>query len=124
VDPTADATLDAANDTFESHLLCHSDAEGFYLPMDFSDVLFSGDEEPELPGGMLGSSYRLFEELVLVAPALGIDLRDGTLSDEEARRVDGLACSDHALNRECASWLSLYEAARLSIQHQTAIVFS
>jgi hypothetical protein len=123
-DPTRDPMLEAAQGTFESHLLCHSDAEGFYVPIDFVDVLFSGDEEPALPGGMLGSSYRLLEELVLVAPALGIELHAGVLSDDEAARVDGLACGDSGLHREYASWLSLHEAARLSIQYRTAIVFS
>ncbi|RSZ45970.1 MULTISPECIES: hypothetical protein [unclassified Variovorax] len=147
VDPTADPKIQALLDGSESHLLCHSDAEGFYVPVDFDDVLFDeecgdGEDEAEegdadddrgedelveevggLPGGMLGSSYRLLEELVFVAPALGIRLEDGELSDEEAQRIDDLIEEDDGLYREYVSWLLLYESARLSIEHGTAIVF-
>ena len=133
VDPTADPKIQALLDGPESHLLCHSDAEGFYVPVDFKDVLFdeNDDEEDEddeeeetgLPGGMLGSSYRLLEELVFVAPALGIRLTNGKLSDEEAERIDALIDEDGGLYREYVSWLLLYESARLSIAHKTAIVF-
>jgi len=123
-DPTSDRMLEEVLETFESHLICHSDAEGYYVPIDFQDVLFSDGEEPGLPGGMLGSSYRLLEELILVAPALGIQLQAGQLSDDEARRIDDSASCDEGLHREHASWLALYEAARLSIEYRTAIVFS
>jgi hypothetical protein len=138
VDPTADPKIQALLDGSASHLLCHSDAEGFYVPVDFKDVLFDGDdsceeddeddedeeeEEAGLPGGMLGSSYRLLEELVFVAPALGIHLDNGKLSDEEAERIDALIEEDGGLYREYVSWLLLYESARLSIAHKTAIVF-
>lgn len=137
VDPTADPKIQALLDGCESHLLCHSDAEGFYVPVDFDEVLFDGDggdeeeaegdadiEEPAgLPGGMLGSSQRLLKELVFVAPALGIRLDDGRLSDEEAERIDALIDEDDGLYREYVSWLLLYESARLSIEHRTAIVF-
>ena len=124
VDPTEDETLEDVASTFESHLLCHSDAEGFYVPVDFEEVIFAEEDETDLPGGMLGSSYRLLEELVLVAPALGIALTDGQLSDEEAARLgDGMG-DDEGLYREIESWLLLYESARLSIAHKTAIVFT
>jgi len=124
VDPTTDSTLQAQLELLESHLICHSDAEGFYLPIDFRDVLFEEGDDHDLPGGMLGSSYRLLEELVRVAPALGIRLSGDQLSDAEASRVDDLASKDEGLFRELASWLLLYESARQSIQHKTAIVFS
>lgn len=122
-DPADDPLLEEETEMLSSHLLCHSDAEGFYVPVDFADVLFDESEDGELPGGMLGSSYRLLEELVLVAPALGIRLDDGQLSDAEAQRVDDVACSSEGLCRELASWLALYEAARVSIAAKTAIVF-
>jgi hypothetical protein len=35
-----------------------------------------------------------------------------------------LSESDEGLHREYAAWLLLYEMARLSIAHKTAIVFS
>ncbi|WP_198088056.1 hypothetical protein [Variovorax sp. E3] len=126
VDPSEDPAIQAALDVVESHLICHSDAEGFYVPVDFEDVLFSESESEDeaLTGGMLGSSYRLRDELVQVAPALGITLIDGQLSDEEAARVNALAVKDEGLHREYATWMLLYEMARLSIAHKTAIVFS
>ncbi|MEC5385759.1 hypothetical protein VVD49_08490 [Uliginosibacterium sp. H3] len=124
IDPGSDPAIEEALESFSSHLLCHSDAEGYYLPVDFHDVLFADDEADDLPGGMLGSSYRLLEELVLVAPALGIDLQDGLLSDVEAERINQVTHSDEGLHREYASWLALYDSAQLSIQHGSAIVFS
>ncbi|MET3497511.1 hypothetical protein [Variovorax boronicumulans] len=125
-DPSEDPAVQEALDITESHLICHSDAEGFYVPVDFEEVLFSESESEDeaLTGGMLGSSYRLRDELVQVAPALGIALVDGQLSDEEAARIDALSENDEGLYREYASWLLLYEMARLSIAHKTAIVFS
>jgi hypothetical protein len=125
-DPSEDPVIQAALDEAESHLICHSDAEGFYVPVDFDEVLFSESESEDeaLTGGMLGSSYRLHDELVQVAPALGIALADGQLSDAEAARIAAVAERDEGLYREYASWLLLYEMARLSIAHKTAIVFS
>lgn len=122
VDPAQDPVLDAEVTMFSSHLLCHSDAEGFYLPIDFTEVLFDESDDHDLPGGMLGSSYRLRDELVRVAPSLGIALQGDALSDAEAARIGRLTLKDEGLYRELASWLALYEAARLSIEHKTAVV--
>lgn len=122
--PTDDPVLEQVSEMFSSHLLCHSDAEGFYFPIDFEQILFAEAGQPQLPGGMLGSSYRLREELILVAPALGIALNNGELPDAEAARLNTLAEADDGLYREYTVWLSLYEAARLSIQHKAAIVFN
>jgi hypothetical protein len=105
-----------------SHLLCHSDAEGFYLPIDFREVLF--DEQERVPGGMVGSSYRLREELVSIAPALGISLSGDELSDAQAQAINDDAEAQKGLWIERLVWLSLFEAARLSIAHKTAICFS
>lgn len=124
VDPAADPLVDDELCLMCSHLICHSDAEGFYFPIDFSDVLFADSEDSSLPGGMLGSSYRLLEELEVVAPALGIRLIDGRLPDEEAARINELARSGEGIYRELCSWLALHEAGRLSIELKTAIVFS
>ena len=88
------------------------------------DPLFADSPEAEVPGGIVGSSQRLLAELVLVAPALGIMLRGGQLSDAEADRIDGLASSEEGLHRELSSWLALFEAARLSVENKTAVVFS
>ncbi|NHZ34670.1 hypothetical protein [Massilia rubra] len=118
-DPASDETLQAQMEQLESHLLCHSDAEGFYVPVEFTEPAF----HDALPGAILGSSYRLLEELVVLAPAIGVKLANQTLSDAEAVRINGLVGSEHGLHRELCVWLALYEAARLSIEHKTAIVF-
>ncbi|MET3390866.1 hypothetical protein ABIC33_001489 [Variovorax sp. 1140] len=123
VDPSEDPAVDDALSDMQSHLICHSDAEGLYVPVDFDEVLYA-EPDQKLPGGILGSSYRLLDELVLVAPALGIELADGELSDQEAERIGRLIDADQGLHREYVSWLRLYESARLSIAHKTAIVFN
>mgnify|MGYP001617252474 FL=1 len=121
--PSEDPVLEAAQDDLDSHLLCHSDCEGFYFPLVFDDVIFA-DEEHELLGGMLGSSYSLRAELVTVAPALGIFLLGDELSDEEAARINARVDAEDGLERELIAWLAAYEACRLSIEHKTAIVFN
>lgn len=121
-DPADDPVIGEQTNKLTSHLLCHSDCEGFYVPIDFRNIVF--DEKERIPGGMLGSSQRLMEELVSIAPALGISLRGGKLSDEEAQRIDDETESESGLWIENVVWLSLYEAARLSIQHGTVIMFA
>ncbi|WP_252867196.1 hypothetical protein [Janthinobacterium lividum] len=122
-DATEDPVLDAAQDDFDSHLICHSDCEGFYFPLVFEEVIFA-DEEHALLGGMLGSSYSLRAELVTVAPALGIFLLGDELSDEEAARINARIDAEDGLERELVAWLATYEACRLSIEYKTAIVFN
>jgi hypothetical protein len=118
-DPTEDPMVEEANVLLDSHLLCHSDAEGYYVPIDFADIIV----DDAIPGGMIGSSQRLFAELVAVAPAIGIALDGSVLSDklaaelaEEGDRVP------YAIER--LVWLALFEAARVSIANGTLIVFS
>jgi hypothetical protein len=123
-DPTSDLIVDDVSSMFESHLLCHSDCEGYYFPIDFDEVIFS-DDDHELSGGMLGSSFQLRSELIQVAPAFGISLTSsGELEDAEADRINNLGESDECLYRELTSWIALFEACRISIEHRTAIVFS
>jgi hypothetical protein len=104
-----------------SHLLCHSDAEGFYFPIDFDDVIF--DEDGSLPGGMLGSTQRLMQELITLAPYLGIKLQNGELSDSAAARLNEGSEAAGPLWIEKCVWLSIFEAARLSLKHKAAIWF-
>ncbi|MGZ3424514.1 MAG: hypothetical protein ACXVEE_42030, partial [Polyangiales bacterium] len=120
VDPSEDRAVEDAGTTFDFHLLVHSDCEGYYVPVDFAEVVF----DDELPGGMLGSSQRLMRELVEVAPALGITLENGTLSDAETRRINKIAETDGPLYRELLAWIALYEAARISIRDRCTIVFT
>jgi len=121
-DPSQDSLVDRESTMFASHLLCHSDCEGFYVPIDFAEPIFA--DEDRIPGGMLGSSYGLMRELRAVAPALGITLTGNALSDHEVSRINTIVESQGAFWIENLVWLSLFEAARLSIEHKTAICFS
>lgn len=110
-----------ASTLFDSHLLVHSDAEGFYVPVELDDPIFSDD----VPGAMLGSSQGILRELIKVAPFLGIDLTESGELTEAARQklLDANANETPPYYREYIVWHSLYEAARFSIAHQTMIVF-
>jgi hypothetical protein len=121
--PAQDPAIEAESDLFDSHLLCHSVCEGFYLPLDFSDVIMDSTGRDRISGGLLGSSYRLHEELIEMAPCLGI--RDAaTLSDAAVEEIRQSMESETDLWIEKCVWLTLYEACRLSKQHGTAICFA
>jgi hypothetical protein len=122
-DPASDPLVEKHTARMESHLLCHSDCEGFYIPIPFTEILFDHSEEP-IPGEYLGSSFVLLEELCDVARSLRIALQGTDLSDEEALKIHDAAETESPLWIEKAVWLTMFEAARLSIQHNTAIVFS
>ncbi|MEU4648798.1 hypothetical protein [Nocardia fluminea] len=119
-----DSVIDLVGSTFDSHLVCHSDCEGFYVPVDFDEVLFVG-EDVDIAGGMVGSSTALMRELVYVAPYLGIALVDGMLSDLEIGRIQKMLDSDssHPFDRELITWLLFFEAARVSIENGTVVEF-
>jgi hypothetical protein len=104
----------------DSHLICHSDCEGYYVPIDFPEPLH--DDRDELVGGILGSSQRALAEVILAAPLLGIELKDGKptkMAVDTIREED----NDHPLWIERKVWLAMYEKFRLSIEHKTAVVF-
>ena len=120
-DPGADPAVEDASSMLDSHLLCHSDCEGFYVPIEL-DVIFDVDERG-LAGGMLGSSVCLLRELVEVAPVIGIELEDGRLTDEAAA---ALADEDHEavpFGVERLVWLALHEKARVSVANRSVLVF-
>jgi hypothetical protein len=119
-DPTEDCVLDEEMFMFDSHLLNHADHGGYYVPQVFEDVIY----DDAVPGTMIGSSQQLLRELIQTAPALGIVLQNGELSDSEAARINQVGETDTGLHRENIVWIALYEAARLSIKHNTLIVFS
>ena len=120
-DPLDDPVVESATDMMDSHLLCHSDAEGFYVPVDFARILVDADDR--VPGGLVGSTYRLMAELVEVAPALGIALVDGRLSDADAARLAAENDEQAPYWRERLVWLALYESARVSIANKSLLVF-
>ena len=121
-DPADDPVLEEEAGMLESHLLCHSDAEGFYVPVDFDEVLM--DEQGELAGGLLGSTHTLQRELARVAPALGIELVDGVLGDAQVAAIQRRSDQEDGLHIELMVWLCLFEACNESIVHRTAIGFN
>lgn len=116
--------IDVATAAMDSHLLCHSDSEGFYVPVDLSEPLFDV-EDRGVAGGVVGSSQGLLRELQRVAPLLGIHLGpQGTLSDEEAQHVHEESMHEGLpFWREKLVWLALYECAQASVTHRTALCF-
>jgi hypothetical protein len=125
-DPSTDDLYDRVLFSCESHIVCHSDGDGFYVPVDFPDPLY--DDLPEsdphcVRGGILGSSQGAMRELVRVAPLLGIGLEQGQLDDGEARRIDREKQQASSFWVERRVWLRFFELARFSIAHRTAVVF-
>lgn len=118
LDADSDSVVEDASTMFDSHLLCHSDCEGFYAPVDFADPIFDDD----VPGGMLGSSHGLRRELLDIAPALGIELANDAPT---AAAIDKLIATEDGTPfwRENIVWLSLWEACRVSIERSSMIVF-
>jgi hypothetical protein len=79
-DPIVDAVLARsfreASPYRAAHLIYHSDADGFYLPLAFRDVI-EPPEELEIDGGTLGSSYTLLDECQRIAAVLQLPLDHG-----------------------------------------------
>ena len=90
----------------DSHLLCHSDAEGLYVPIHFSRPIM----DEEITGGMLLES-RLLEELVEVAPLIDVSLEAGRLTDVQLALLVPAANEGHRFERERTVWLALFEVA-------------
>jgi hypothetical protein len=100
------------------HLLWHSDCEGYYLRIDFPTAM----EDQRLGGGVV-STVRLLDELIVVAAPLGIALHDGQLNDADANAIAEEDESGGPYWIERLVWLTLFKAARLSIEHRAAIHF-
>ena len=107
------------------HLIVHSDAEGFYLPQDFSNVLFA-DESEGIPGGMIGSSVRLAAECERLASILGIPPSITKDSDELWEAAESQGEGDTIWQQygiESFTCVALREACAVSIATGAAIVF-
>ncbi len=120
-DPAEDPVVRQIYAEMESHLLCHSDSNGYYVPIDFQELII---DRERLPGKVLGSSYQLRRELIEISATLEIKLDDHhRLSDEEARRVGEQRPANYPFAIERLVWLSLFEAARMSVEYDRVIVF-
>jgi hypothetical protein len=118
-DPSKDRILDVLGRDPQYHLLYHSDSEGYYVPVDFPKVLF----HEALTGQLLGSSNKVYRELQRIASPLGIELKDGLVHDDIAASIAEEEQNSNPFWVERQVWLAFYESARLSIEHNTLIVF-
>lgn len=120
-DPTGDPAVEALTYMFESHLICHSDCEGYYVPVDFDMVLYPDDDI--IPGGMVGSTQGLLRELIYVAPYIGITMIGAELAETDLAVLRADHTDTHPFYRERETWFLLYESARVSLGNNTLIHF-
>ncbi|MFL5807079.1 MAG: hypothetical protein ACJ8CR_35785 [Roseiflexaceae bacterium] len=106
----------------DAHTICHSDSQGFYVPIDF-DMPIYGDAQSPVVGGIVGSTNRARMELIAVAPLLGIELDGDELSDAQAAVLAGERDGAHPLWIERLVWFTFFEATTASLRYKTAIVF-
>jgi hypothetical protein len=107
------------------HLVLHSDAEGFYVPRDFPNVLFPSDEL-KVPGCMIGSSVRLLDECKRLATWLELPLDIEPESEEVWEAADDPKSEGPKWMQfgvESFSCIRLIKAAEASIKTGGAIVF-
>lgn len=109
------------------HLLWHSDAEGFYVPQRFEDVVFDMSPEPRPGvGGMIGSSFALYDECARLAEKIELPADIDPESDElwelaDNPAIDGPPWRQFGVEAFCLA--RLVRAARLSIATGAAVVF-
>lgn len=108
------------------HLIVHGDAEGYYLPVEFDDVIIP-DPSLEIAGGMLGSSHALLRECHELAQALELP-EDLSLEDEALfQAVENQGEGEAKWERygvESYTCLALMKACGASIDTGAAIVFA
>lgn len=107
------------------HLIVHSDAEGYYLPIDFPKVLLLPDRYA-VPGQMVGSTPRLMEELTRLAKALQIPADLHSQSDALWEAADNPNQGTELWQRygiESFSCVVLLEGCRASMAAGAALAF-
>ncbi len=107
------------------HLIVHGDAEGYYLPVEFDEVI-TPDASLEIAGGTLGSSHALLGECRELARQL--ELPEGLSPDDEAFdnpfEEQGLGDAKWEQYRvESYVCLGLIGACEASVENGAAIVF-
>jgi hypothetical protein len=108
------------------HLIVHGDAEGYYLPVEFEDVLIP-DASLEIAGGMIGSSHALLRECRELAQALEIP---EDLSPEDERVWEAADNQGEGETRwerygvESFTCLCLLRACEASVETGAAVVFA
>ncbi|MCA1622093.1 MAG: hypothetical protein LC795_23045 [Acidobacteria bacterium] len=108
------------------HLIVHGDAEGYYLPVEFGDVIIP-DASLEIDGGMLGSSHALLGECQELARQLELPegLSPGDEAFDEVFDQQGLGDAKWERYRvESYTCLGLIRACEASIETGAAVVFA
>jgi hypothetical protein len=107
------------------HLLCHSDAEGFYVPQEFDEVLFDFNETG-LAGAQVGSSSALLKECTSLADALGLptelDPENNVFFEASENQGQGSGWQRYGI--ESYACIRLIRAAQHSLRYGAAIVFT
>ncbi|HEX8557619.1 MAG TPA: hypothetical protein VF668_05930 [Pyrinomonadaceae bacterium] len=112
------------------HLIVHGDAEGYYLPVEFEEVIIP-DASLEIAGGMLGSSHALLRECRELARAL--EIPEALSPDDEAlweaadNQGEDAAEGGATWERygvESQACLCLMRACEASIETGAAVVFA
>jgi hypothetical protein len=108
------------------HLIQHSDAEGYYLPQDFPDVLVADPDQWKIPGALIGSSPRLLAECEALAGVLELPLHLNPDAEEVGLAPESQGKSEIKWKRygvESFTCLRLHAAAKHSIATGAAVVF-
>ncbi|NER00547.1 MAG: hypothetical protein F6K30_28270 [Cyanothece sp. SIO2G6] len=102
----------------KSHLICHSDFDGYYIPVDFSEVI----REPDTVG-WLGSSFQLCRELTEIAKSLNFELGEYMPDLKKLSNERGEELKETTFRNQKWLLLCLYNIAKASIVHNSAIYF-
>jgi hypothetical protein len=110
------------------HLIVHGDAEGYYLPVEFDDVIIP-DASLEIAGGMLGSSHALLRECRELAQTLELpedlsleDERVWQAVDKQGEREGEAKWEEYGV--ESYTCLALIKACEASVETGAAVVFA
>ena len=101
-----------------SHIISHSDSEGYFVPTEFAEPII----DDLARGGAVCSSYAAIKELIGCASLIGINLDGNFVSDDEANNINSTP-QEHPYFAERIAWFTLYEAMRISIQSNSLVVF-
>lgn len=117
--PEDDKDIEQASQGADTHLLYHSDCEGFYVPIAFDSPIL----DKQLPGCTLGSTQMLLKELLEIAPLIGISLVDGNPTAEAIASLESFD-EEHPFSIERLVWHCLFENCSRSMEYRGAILFA
>jgi hypothetical protein len=108
------------------HLIVHSDAEGYYVPVEFDAVIIL-DASQEIAGNIIGSSHALLRECGELARALG--LPEGLSAEDEAlwEAAENQGEGEAQWERygvESLTCVQLTRACEASVETGAAVVFA